>query len=267
MLVKKLISPYLWTCSLLIYSAIACSDQNNVTGDNQSETASLDQLATGNGAYRCDGSHLDKKARYTDGTSTGGLKVVYGKGSTTESQKALAKSFGAVPREIGLVIESIKNAQILVTSDAATLCRDALAQNIAEGAGQPPATNSCWIADQNGLRMVFDPSPQALSETVVRTFTYTFTEHLIPIFEKVQGPLGEFVRLWTVRQTTLAQAYLKDVKALGLLDAAASPDAKDVNVLKNPVTAEAFDSYFCSAASQKVMKTQFPQTWKAFVGP
>jgi hypothetical protein len=191
--------------------------------------------------------------------------VTYGPGSTAESQKAFATSLGAVPKEIGLAFESLGNSKILVTSEAAQICQRALSSKSAKdgASGLPDSTKTCWIADQSGLTLVFDTTPKALSESVVRTFTYSFTEYLIPLFQKAQGPTANFAREWSEKQTVLLQAFLKDAKVTDMRNL---PERLAGINLRDAVTAEAFDSYFCSAASQETMKNKFPQTWRAFVG-
>ncbi len=256
---------HLWSACILVYGAISCGDQYQGSNADQSETASLDQLANGTGNYTCDGSHLGPNSRYGDGKSTGSLSVTYGPGATVDSQKALVTSLGAVPKEIGMAIEALGNSKVLVTSEAAQICQRALGQKAGnlEASGLPASTKTCWIADQKGLTLVFDATPKALSEAVVRTFTYTFTEFLIPLLQKTQGPAGTFARQWSEKQTDLLQAFLNDAKAGDMKNLPATLSGVS---LQNAVTAEAFDSYYCSAASQEIMKTQFPQTWRAFVG-
>ena len=234
---------------------------NDLT-DGDSETQALDQYAAGPDgsiAYQCGGNHLPSSMRYTDGTTFGRL--------TVEVDDSLAPTFtkalGAVPSEIGQVMEAFK-ARIKVTSNAKEICASATKKY--EWSNTP--AQSCWIADGSGITLVFDAVPNVISQTVVRTFTYAFSEYFVPNISKVTIDKGilSFVEKWTNGQKDLAEAFIRDVENGNMVDPEKINELKQKPTLTQDVTAEAFDSYYCSKESQNTMASRFPQTWKAFTG-
>ena len=241
-------------------SMTACEQRPSGDAADESTSQSLDQYVRGSGAksYQCSGEHLSVEKRYTNGKSFGSLNVDV----SPELASVLQKSLGAVPVELGRVMEAFQ-AQIKVTPDAKTLCKQAGQQGPGGNAAQ-----SCWIANQSGLSLIFAADEKTLSETVVRTFSYAFSEYFVPNIEKFSNEPSviQFANNWKESQEQLAQAVVADVKAGGMLTDEDLEKIKQNPTFAQDVTADAFDSYYCSKSSQTVMAEEFPQTWKVFTG-
>jgi hypothetical protein len=170
----------------------------------------------------------------------------------------------AVPVELQTAFFEDLKGSISVVKDITGLCGASSADS-----ASADSLLACWRGSDAGISIfVKEGETAALTErnikhSTVRMMGYVLTDVIL----KIKNSGGEAL---VVENPALVQVK-KDVAAALTKDAEKSKDYRIPSSMKSDETryndaafAEAFDSYYCSAASQSKMATNFPETFAIF---
>lgn len=182
----------------------------------------------------------------------------------SEQVDAIKTALTAVPLELQTAFFQDLKGSISVVKDIAGLCGASSADS-----ASADSLLACWRGSDAGISIfVKEGETAALTErnikhSTVRMMGYVLTDVIL----KIKNSGGEAL---VVENPALVQIK-KDVATALTKDAEKSKDYRIPSAMRTDETryndaafAEAFDSYYCSAASQSKMASNFPETFAIF---
>lgn len=165
---------------------------------------------------------------------------------------SVAKAASAIPPFIQFAFTSA-GGQVEVRDDASQRCLQATGSD----------TKSCWTFDQiAGLKIIIDSDPAEISHGLVRSFAYIFSEYLIRLDDtKSPAVIDHNKAAQFDRDAAQIMFAFKDDLEHRLTPQELAKINLDYRDANQDVFAEAFDSYFCSPKTLKIMEQDFPKTY------
>lgn len=177
---------------------------------------------------------------------------------------AIKTALTAVPVELQMAFFQDLKGSINVVKDITGVCG---AKNSAQSSADDLL--ACWRGGEAGISIfIREEDSQSLTDRTIKHSTVRMMGYVLTdVIMKVKNSSGEALE---VENPALAQVK-KDVADALTKDTQKSKDYRIPDHLKNNETlyndaafAEAFDSYYCSVASQSKMATNFPETFAIF---
>lgn len=259
--------------TVIIFAALAVAVIQVACGpsfrNEGSEEKSIDNY--GQGGYLSLNSCVPNRASYAIAEKT---QIV------TRSQKsraAVISAVGAVPKEFLATFQALKG-KVVATPDAKNICDNATGKSTEKNLKTGLEIPSCWRQTEigEGPEIIVSDDPAIIRHSMVRAFTYFFTQYFLPRASHPDAPKALKTRPWkdaiaefeTVR-TAVTKAFLADVssqnpeRAKVLKSQYEDKDQDSRTNLSNDVLAEVLDSCYCSSDTRKSMQLKYPKTWAA----
>ena len=249
---------------------------------DDSRVQSLDDAAQGktevNDVNLCGAADISQAKLPAHINDLNNSKAIVSAAGDIAARNAVLTTLAVAPKSLIQLFFLVGNGQIIVGGGTAACSKTPFTATERAIFGASTKVRSCWIAPSNSepLRLVLDADPKLIRFSLLRLLSYVQAEYFL---QRVQSPniAAPFNSIewkaygngFAANRQRLASAFLVDMKEAGnnMVGDMALHNSSDPISFGNMVYANAVDSYFCSATTNKTFQTSFANTWRVYSDP